>query len=556
MDEAAEDLGTTAQRLLNMGVLGQVKLLAPMLNPADYAWTPDEDEVEWGLGLRKLDLTVRRRFGLIDRVFLRRDDLAKIEARGWVVPKKFSAPMAAHEEFCTWEAHERERFGPLPLTAHERYFLMQAFHKPWQLIDSRGKPEGRSRLKLALRSSKAERTTLKHLFIPIEEVHRLANRFGRSLKNPAAASDASRMLPLHEAQALLGGVPDEFLLHKAAEGETAIWIKVPQGYEVYGANREMQGFAAIFEGPSREPRSQDEGEPFAVNADYLSLSPGDCAQLLGPSTIVKRGFPEALAWRGDSWGRVRKLPEPSLYEEQEPWTLIEQFFLRSTLQSCDLAVDQFEARPVDRSCLYVLASEIEPHRSTISTVATQLGETDSLGDTRDDEFDDLYMQPHISEKLKTLIRLSQRWKDKPFNKNLVKDDYRAWHEALKSDMALQYNFAGRKELEKFAVELIRPLYARWSIPRGIDASILMDFRSPELRALVAASKKWEGWKAPAVSINKATIQAAIKDYMRARGVPVSNILLDHGPKIVQPEAADSRREKQGRAAKINSAKKQ
>lgn len=544
-----------------MGVLGQVKLLAPVLKPGIYAWTPDEDSIEWGLGLRKLDLTFHRTFGLTDRVILGRDDLAKIEARGWAIPKKFSAPMAASDEFWTWEARAREGFGACQLTAHERYFATLAFHNPWHLTDSRAKRTSRKRLEGAPRSAAVDRTTLKHLFIPIEEVNRLARKFERLTGNPSATPKTSSMLSLHDAQAILRGMPDDLLLRKAAEGGIALWVKVPKAYEVYGANREMQGFAAIFDGSPRAPRSQDEGDPFAVGADYLALAPADCARLLTHATPVRRGFLEALIWGGDSWEMVKKIPELSLFGEQEPWTLIEQFFLRAMRPSSELAADQFEERSIDRSCLHVLASDIEPYRAMIATVEPQPREAEVRFETRGYELDDWSMQPHVSERLKALIKLSERWKDVPFNENLSEPDYRPWRTKLENDSALRSSFAGRGDLAKFAIGFIRPIYARSRLPsridasKSIDASIIKDVRSPELHALIEASKRWEGWKAPAPPLKKADIKAAIVQSMCARGFVASKTLLDHGPKIVQPEAADSGREKQGMTPRARAAKK-
>lgn len=555
LDEAANYLGTTAKRLLNIGVLGQIKLLAPVLNPGIYAWTPDEDDVEWGLGLRKLDLTVHRRFGLTDRVFLGRDDLAKIEARGWAIPKKFSAPTAASDEFWTWEARAREGFGACQLTAHERYFATLAFHNPWQLTNARAKRSNRIPLKFAPTQSATDRTTLKHLFIPIEEVQRLARKLKSSSSSPIETREVSRMLSLHDAQGVLRGRPNDLLLRKAAEGATALWIKVPRGYEVYGANREMQRFGAVFDGLPREPRSQDEGDPFTVNVDYLALAPTDCAKLLTQASVVKRGFFDALVWADDSWEITKKIPALSLSGGQEPWTHIEQFFLRSAGQSYDLDVDQFEELAIDRSSLYVLAADIEPYRSTVAAAATEPSVVEAVLGTREEERDDWSMSPHMSERLKTLIKLSERWKDMPFDENRSKDDYRSWHDELKEDRALRYNFPGRVEVARFGVDFIRPVYARWSIPSRIDGSIVMDFRSPELRALIEASKKWEGWKAPAPLVKKEDIAAVIAEYMSARGFRANKTLLEHGPKIVQPEAADSGREKQGMRSRAKVTKK-
>lgn len=157
----------------------------------------------------------------------------------------------------------------------------------------------------------------------------------------------------------------------------------------------------------------------------------------------------------------------------------------------------------------------------------------------------------VSEKLKVLCSASELWLQMPYDEYLDKIDYLNFHKEKISKLLKCPEFAGRTKLRDRAAEYIRPLYARRMSYEGIRGSQLYrEPRSPELTALLLASRLWDGWekngKTPPptkLAITEAIKQALPECYQADIG------FLAEGPKIIQLEAADTGRENQSKTMK-------
>jgi hypothetical protein len=158
----------------------------------------------------------------------------------------------------------------------------------------------------------------------------------------------------------------------------------------------------------------------------------------------------------------------------------------------------------------------------------------------------------VSDKLKALCAASELWLQKPYDENLDKIDYRYFHENEVSPLLMRPAFKGRANLQHHAAEYIRPLYARRMMYKEIqDGWIYKETRTPELTALLLASRLWDGWKKKGETTppTKSAIADAIKQAL-PEGFQVSTGFLKEGPKIIQPEAADTGREMQLKANRV------
>ncbi|CAK0093890.1 Uncharacterised protein [Burkholderia pseudomallei] len=156
---------------------------------------------------------------------------------------------------------------------------------------------------------------------------------------------------------------------------------------------------------------------------------------------------------------------------------------------------------------------------------------------------------HLSNKLKALIEFSGRWEEKPYHEGLDQSEYRDWHNAeIKQALAVHPVFNGRSELARHAAEFVRPLYSRRS-GRDRNHPLFQNVQSPELRALYHAARLWEGWAPESGSKpSRQAVEETIRKYMCDMQLDASATLLDAGPKIIQPESAESGQERQAQRA--------
>lgn len=163
---------------------------------------------------------------------------------------------------------------------------------------------------------------------------------------------------------------------------------------------------------------------------------------------------------------------------------------------------------------------------------------------------------YVSEKLKALGVAADMWWQIPFDENLTKEDYRRFHEESVVPMLRRPAFAGRSELQRRAAEYIRPLYAR---RKGYDSDELQEVYSspwsPELIALLLASRLWEGWsrKGNTPPPSKESVTAAIRQFLPL-GFNATESFISDASKLLQPQDADTGRERQAKA-KVKMARK-
>ncbi len=160
------------------------------------------------------------------------------------------------------------------------------------------------------------------------------------------------------------------------------------------------------------------------------------------------------------------------------------------------------------------------------------------------EEDDWNCYDYTSKKLGILYSASNFWAKQPYAVYETKEDYRKFHDNVVVPFLRNSAFKARSELQKYAAEFIRPLYARrMDCSDRENSAEFLDFRSPELKALRAGSKLWAGWYPSKPCPSKSDVAAAICEAM-PDWLPASKGLLENGPKIVQLEAADTGRERQ------------
>lgn len=153
--QAAEKIGSTADKLLHMGAIGKVDILAPVLAEGWYEWpvsstgTPyPEDETRFA----------SVKFGIHHRVILTRKDVAKIEAIGWAAPTAFFCPEAAEGHIALWKDTNPRVYAQLQKSAES---------VPWFAVEPTEPSEAQTQVKDELR------VTAEHLFISLREIERL-----------------------------------------------------------------------------------------------------------------------------------------------------------------------------------------------------------------------------------------------------------------------------------------------------------------------------------------------------------------------------------------------
>ncbi|RZT04565.1 hypothetical protein SAMN05216319_3649 [Duganella sp. CF402] len=93
LSKAAEMLGCTKDQLLHFGALGLLEVFAPVLAAGEFAWPTGQGSSAF----IDLDQPFERYFDASCRVGIFPQDLARIEAVGWVVPWRFYAPDYARD---------------------------------------------------------------------------------------------------------------------------------------------------------------------------------------------------------------------------------------------------------------------------------------------------------------------------------------------------------------------------------------------------------------------------------------------------------------------------
>jgi len=170
--KAAELLGCTTDELLQLGVIGKVEILAPVIAPAKFSWPTGDAAIPFP----EIEKPFVERFDESMRIGLMPSDLAKMEAVGWTIPYRFRNPVVARHLIATapksFEAALAERDSTETPPAMRKLIaawgesptgLMRlresALYSPWTQID---KP-----------CDDAPKTTLEHLFVSRSEVERL-----------------------------------------------------------------------------------------------------------------------------------------------------------------------------------------------------------------------------------------------------------------------------------------------------------------------------------------------------------------------------------------------
>lgn len=163
---------------------------------------------------------------------------------------------------------------------------------------------------------------------------------------------------------------------------------------------------------------------------------------------------------------------------------------------------------------------------------------------------------YVSEKLRALCVAADMWRQMPFDENRTKEDYRRFHEGSVVPMLRRPTFADRRELQKRAAEYIRPLYAR---RKRHDTDELQEeyisSMSPELVALLLASRLWQGWnrKGNTATPSKENVKDAIRQFLPL-GFNATDSFISDASKLLQPQDADTGRERQA-TAKAKKARK-
>lgn len=156
LTQAAEKIGSTADKLLHLGAIGKADILAPVLAEGWYEWPVSSNGVPYPdnqVGFAKV------KFGIHHRIILTRKDVATIEARGWVTPKAFFSPEAAEEHIVLWKEMKN-------MPVYER-LQKCAQSVPWFAVEPAGPSDAQPQVKEELR------ITAEHLFISLEEIERL-----------------------------------------------------------------------------------------------------------------------------------------------------------------------------------------------------------------------------------------------------------------------------------------------------------------------------------------------------------------------------------------------
>lgn len=99
---AAEILGCAAHDLLHLGAIGKAEIMAPVLLKGSYEWPVSM----CGTAYPESEPSFRSEFDISDRVILMKEDLKKIEAVGWAMPRAFFYPERGIEISNYWRGDE------------------------------------------------------------------------------------------------------------------------------------------------------------------------------------------------------------------------------------------------------------------------------------------------------------------------------------------------------------------------------------------------------------------------------------------------------------------
>ncbi|WP_167811370.1 hypothetical protein ACQVRY_13710 [Ralstonia pseudosolanacearum] len=305
--------------------------------------------------------------------------------------------------------------------------------------------------------------------------------------------------------------------------------------------------------------------------DYMILPPLDVKKVRLGSWVIPEGFigPALTSQFIDAWeaGRQKEravpLAKESALEPPLPRSAVSVWLEDGACERMRALVRRVPWVPLARATnsegggqpardehkittevLRVCSDDIERLRTAVPAVPPEMFPIDDAWDEK----------PHVSDKLRTLIMLSERWKEKPHHEGISKAEYLAWHNSEIERVLLSRSaFYGRSDVASRAAEFIRPLYARRSVePR--EHALFRSWQAPELRALYHASRLWSAWTARSKP-TKAAVAEEIRKCMHGMQRKALKTLLEHGPKIIQPESADSGREGQAKKAQRATKKK-
>lgn len=202
IDEAAERLKKSTNELLHLGALGKMEFIAPVMVDGYY-----ELEITQYLDtlFPELEKLPRYYFDAHDRVILYWKDVARIEARGWVVPDGFFYPRIVQQLdeilISQYKLHskaepdqvltvmQREKESLLSEVALFPYKLSnltneviearkEFYSAPWFLVDTS--------------NSNNEKTTISHLFVSSNELERFEKGFSQGAQAKGRQSDSQK----------------------------------------------------------------------------------------------------------------------------------------------------------------------------------------------------------------------------------------------------------------------------------------------------------------------------------------------------------------------------
>jgi hypothetical protein len=183
IDKAAKKLKCTPEDILHMGVVGKISIMAPVMSEGVFQWPVGGD----GLGFPEIDEPQKRKFDITDRVFLYKQDLAKIEATGWVIPKRFSSPSKAQEVIDylqTWMSEPSDQPDDILSTRTVNGEVVESWTvkhlKPWkpptELMPLREIGLHTPWHAVQAFKKNTKKTTIGHLFISKEQLVRLLSQ--------------------------------------------------------------------------------------------------------------------------------------------------------------------------------------------------------------------------------------------------------------------------------------------------------------------------------------------------------------------------------------------
>lgn len=344
-------------------------------------------------------------------------------------------------------------------------------------------------------------------------------------------------------------IPEDFLCPSVALEVIERWKEKKQGKSAVSDNHDRDAEDDVPSWPAAFPRANEQDMPPLYARKTLSLKElregGDASEFDVRDELKRRvaakhnkGWQSREAWE-DAYERMQSLVWTV------PWTASSLPDALEILMPEKYASLPERKRPtrdeykVRIEMLRVCSDDISRLRAIAEAAVTEKQPEMPRID------DGWKIHRHVSNKLKVLIDFSSRWEERLYHEGRDQYEYQNWHNAeIKQALAKHPVFNGRSELARHAAELIRPLYAR-RMRRNPNHPLFRSVQSPELRALYHAARLWEGWTPESgFKPTRQAVEETIRKYMCDMEHGASPTLLGAGPKIIQPESAESGQERQ------------